>query len=155
MPRLQVAMIDIRPAGLDDLAALAALDSYAPDHQTRVDEIRRWTASGECHVATLERRPTGYIVLNRSFFQQPFIEMVMVGTAFRRRGVGRRLVDYAYAFWPDERIWASANQSNLPMQSLLLRAGFQQSGVVENLDPGDPELIFMHLPLNESWGIRT
>jgi len=29
------------------------------------------------------------------------------------------------------------------MRELLAQLGYQSSGIVENLDPGDPELIFM------------
>jgi hypothetical protein len=35
--------------------------------------------------------------------------------------------------------------SNTPMRELLSQLGYQSSGVVENLDPGDPELIFMKI----------
>jgi hypothetical protein len=33
------------------------------------------------------------------------------------------------------------------MQSLLLKNGYTQSGIIENLDEGDPELIYFK-PLN-------
>ena len=34
------------------------------------------------------------------------------------------------------------NRSNLPMQRLLLNAGFVASGQIDNLDDGDPEQVF-------------
>jgi len=29
------------------------------------------------------------------------------------------------------------------MRALLAKAGFEPSGLIENLDPGDPELVFV------------
>lgn len=37
---------------------------------------------------------------------------------------------------------ASTNRSNEPMRRLLERQGFVASGVVENLDQGDPERVY-------------
>ncbi|WP_177330351.1 hypothetical protein [Pseudomonas sp. CCOS 191] len=37
---------------------------------------------------------------------------------------------------------ASTNRSNEPMRRLLKRQGFVASGVVENLDQGDPERVY-------------
>jgi hypothetical protein len=41
------------------------------------------------------------------------------------------------------KVFTSTNQSNTPMQGLLGKCGFSPSGVIENLDEGDPELLFM------------
>ena len=43
------------------------------------------------------------------------------------------------------KVFTSTNQSNLPMQRLCDRLGFIKSGYVENLDEGDPELIYVKL----------
>lgn len=42
-----------------------------------------------------------------------------------------------------EKIFTSTNASNRPMRQLLIQLGYQHSGTIENLDPGDPELIFV------------
>ena len=42
-------------------------------------------------------------------------------------------------------MFTSTNQSNLPMQRLCDRLGYVKSGYVENLDEGDPELIYVKL----------
>ncbi len=42
----------------------------------------------------------------------------------------------------NDELWTSTNESNGPMQSLLLAEGYQQTGRIDNLDPGDPELVF-------------
>ena len=40
------------------------------------------------------------------------------------------------------KLFTSTNQSNAPMQALLNKLGYRQSGFIENLDEGDPELIY-------------
>jgi hypothetical protein len=40
------------------------------------------------------------------------------------------------------KLFTSTNESNRAMRDLLAHAGFEPSGVVQNLDPGDPELIY-------------
>jgi hypothetical protein len=40
------------------------------------------------------------------------------------------------------RIFTSTNRSNLPMQRLLEGLGYRLSGMVDDLDPGDPELFY-------------
>jgi len=41
-----------------------------------------------------------------------------------------------------KKLFTSTNLSNLPMQSLLAQLNFKLSGVIENLDEGDPELVY-------------
>jgi HicA toxin of bacterial toxin-antitoxin, len=36
--------------------------------------------------------------------------------------------------------FSSTNRSNVPMQALFGKVGFERSGIIHNLDPGDPEL---------------
>ena len=40
------------------------------------------------------------------------------------------------------KLFTSTNQSNTPMQALLALLGYVRSGVIDNLDPGDPELVY-------------
>lgn len=45
---------------------------------------------------------------------------------------------------PQPKLFTSTNRSNLPMRALLLKAGFIESGYIENLDENDPELVFFY-----------
>ncbi len=47
---------------------------------------------------------------------------------------------------PGEKLWTSTNESNVAMRNLLVRLGFIPSGQIDNLDEGDLELVFVHLP---------
>jgi hypothetical protein len=48
-----------------------------------------------------------------------------------------------------EKLFTSTNLSNLPMQSLLAKRGYKLSGVIDNLDPGDPELVYFKFVGND------
>lgn len=136
-------MIKIELCRPKDIQNLIALDKSATTESGRSGQIRDWVAVRQCHMAFREGEPVGFIVYNRAFFHRPFIERVMVAEAFRRQGIGRTLVDHACTVWRREPVWTSTNQSNAPMQALLKGAGFIESGKIDNLDPNDPELVFM------------
>ncbi|MDQ2305679.1 GNAT family N-acetyltransferase, partial [Pseudomonas aeruginosa] len=61
----------------------------------------------------------------------------------RRRGIASALLRQARDDCRGDRLFTSCNRSNLPMRRLLEREGFQPSGVIDNLDEGDPELVFV------------
>ncbi|VTR27566.1 Acetyltransferase (GNAT) family [Serratia fonticola] len=86
----------------------------------------------------------GYGVLNYHFFGCGFIEMLMVGEHCRRRGIGLALIAALKSRCRHPKLFTSTNRSNLPMQRLLLNAGFIASGQVDNLDDGDPEQVFFY-----------
>ncbi|HEY9013319.1 MAG TPA: GNAT family N-acetyltransferase [Devosia sp.] len=140
-------MIEVRPAGRSDIPALISIDPLTLTDVERRQSIARWTAAGQCLVALRAGKVVGYVALTHSFFHQAFVEMLIVAEDDRRSGVGAALVEHCLGLVSNgEKLWSSTNTSNLPMQGLLLKLGFQRSGVVENLDEGDPELIFVRLP---------
>lgn len=134
----------IRAATAQDLPALCAIDTYALEHPGRREEIAAWIAEDACRVIELEGRVAGYGVLANHFFGQAFIELLMVGVSYRRLGIGLALVTSFQESCAGRKLFTSTNLSNHPMQSLLLKAGFRSSGYVDNLDEGDPELVFFY-----------
>lgn len=140
-------MLAIRRATSADVDALIGIDHIAPHSTDRRDAIAEWVALSQCHLAERHGAVAGYVALTRSFFRSPFIEMLIVGAAFRRQGIGRALIEHCIALTPsDEKLWTSTNESNAPMRLLLPQLGFVQTGVFEHLDEGDPELIFLRWP---------
>ena len=140
-------MLAIRLASAADVDALIAIDHVATHSADRREAIAEWTALGQCHLAERDGAVAGYAALTRSFFRSPFIEMLMVGAASRRQGIGRALIEHCITQVPtDQKLWTSTNESNTPMRNLLPQLGFEQTGMFEHLDPGDPELIFLRWP---------
>ncbi|SMP69238.1 N-acetylglutamate synthase and related acetyltransferases [Serratia sp. CC22-02] len=132
----------VRLATETDAAALIALDSAAEDEPQRAAQIRAWCGQGICYLAEEHGMAMGYGVLHYHFFGCGFIEMLMVGDRYRRRGVGLVLIAALKSHCRHPKLFTSTNRSNLPMQRLLLNAGFVASGQIDNLDDGDPEQVF-------------
>jgi hypothetical protein len=42
----------------------------------------------------------------------------------------------------EQKVFTSTNESNKAMQALLSQLNYKRSGIIENLDEGDPELIY-------------
>jgi ribosomal protein S18 acetylase RimI-like enzyme len=139
-------MLEIARSAPRDVARVCAFDPMARDNEERRALLAEWTAGGLVQIGTIDDDIVGFAVLTRHFFQQPFIDLVIVAEGQRRHGHGLALVRHCVELAPGDKIWTSTNQSNLAMQALLAKAGFVPSGRVDNLDPGDPELIFVHLP---------
>lgn len=97
------------------------------------------------HLVLAGDKPVGYAVLRHDWFGWPFLEMLVVHPDHRRQGAGGALLRHLLAGLEGFRVFASANRSNLAMQSLLKSLGFIESGVIHNLDEGDPELVFVKL----------
>jgi ribosomal protein S18 acetylase RimI-like enzyme len=134
--------IDIRVARSADIDELVRLDTVVPRDSTRAEFIRRWVEAGECYVAEGTGRIVGYGVLNYQFFHDGNVDMLMIHPDFRGQGVGRKLLRHLAALCKTEKFWVTTNLSNQPMQMLLASEGFKLSGFVDNLDEGDPELVF-------------
>jgi N-acetylglutamate synthase-like GNAT family acetyltransferase len=134
--------LDIRPARLSDLEALVRLDTVAAHDARRTTQIERWIEGRFCHVIETDGDIAAYGVLHYRFFECGFIEMLMVGENFRRRRLGLTLIGHFQSICERPKLFSSTNRSNEAMQSLLKKAGFRESGHIDNLDADDPEQVF-------------
>ena len=132
----------IRHATMADFESLVALDTIAASEPERRAHIKSWTDAGCCHVIETNGIVSAYGVLTYHFFGNGFVEMVMVGSRFRRRGLGMALVEHFKTICTTPKLFSSTNLSNQQMQKLLNTAGFRTSGYIENLDEDDPEIVF-------------
>ena len=121
---------------------MVALDPFASSQHDRSTAIAEALANGQCLTAESENEILGYVVLNYSFFGFGFIPIIVVAAKHRRRGVGIELLREARSRCTSRKLFASANLSNAAAAALFQAAGFVRSGVVENLDPGDPEVFY-------------
>ena len=138
--------LSIAAAQQDDADQVCAVDRRVLGSATRQEWLRRKIVAGRCIVACAAGHLVGFAVSDRSFFEQPFLELLIVEPAARRQGVASALVRCVEATWAPRRLFTSTNTSNAPMRHLLESLGYARSGVVENLDDGDPERIyFKHL----------
>jgi N-acetylglutamate synthase-like GNAT family acetyltransferase len=136
-------VISIRLAGESDLGAILALDAPAAPHEATLARLAKWISAGQFHIAQVDGLIVGYGVLTENFFGSGFVEALMVGASHRRQAVGTAIMRHFLVSCPTPKLWTSTNLSNLPMQRLLAKEGFTLSGVVDNIDPGDPELFYL------------
>lgn len=132
----------IRVGTPEDVEGLVSFDEVAHRDTRRADHIAQALRSGDCFVAERSGRLVGYVVLTHSFYGNGMIDQLYVAEGHRRSGVGRTLVEFAEARCKTPKLFTSTNLSNKPMQLLLLKLGYKLSGYIDNLDPGDPELVY-------------
>ena len=134
--------ISIREAHSSDIDDILDLDEIARGEAIRADFLRDAVEHGNCLVADRAGRVLGYGVLDYSFYGQGFIPLVYVRADSRRHGVGAELIKSLEARCVTQKLFTSTNDSNQPMKALLSQLGFDPSGIIHNLDPGDPEIVY-------------
>jgi len=133
----------LRRVGPGDLDLLAQADpslAQTPAHRRHIGEL---LGAGYSWAAMNGGEVLGFAIVTRHFFGFPFVDLLVVAEAARRHGVGLALMARCEADHDADRIFTSTNESNAPMRRLLAKADWSVSGVIENLDPGDPELVFV------------
>lgn len=138
-------MIYIRQAVENDIEQICSFDLIAQSENERREFIKREVSSGNCLVAVEDKKVIAYGVLNYNFYQSGFIEMLYVDLNNRQKGVGKELLKHLELFCKTPKLFTSTNLSNLPIQSLLTKSGYILSGIIHNLDEGDPEIIYYKL----------
>jgi ribosomal protein S18 acetylase RimI-like enzyme len=136
-------MISIRLANEGDVEALCSLDLVARREKKRREFIIRSVASGACSVAVAEEEVIGYGVLSYTFYDNGCIEMLYVHSDHRRRGAADALLRHLESVCETSKLFISTNLSNLVMQSLLAKSEYVLSGIIHNLDEGDPEIVYL------------
>lgn len=105
--------------------------------------LKRAFERAEILVAVDNERVLGYIIWNREFFEQAFIWLLRVQAKNRRQGIARALIaEIERRVGSSRKLFTSTNESNPVAQRTFEALGFVRSGRIENLDPGDPELIY-------------
>jgi ribosomal protein S18 acetylase RimI-like enzyme len=124
------------------LSDIAAIDEIVIGNPNRHGFIKDAINSSQCLYASIDDIIVGYAIFERSFFGQGFIDLLIVHPDYRRLGIGKAIIAYIEEHCPTEKLFTSTNQSNIPMQNLCENIGFSRSGYIENLDEGDPEIIY-------------
>ena len=140
---VEQATMAVKRGARFDLGAVAAIDRLVTGSDARAGWLAERFADGHCWVARVEGEIVGFAIFTPSFFRQWFIALLIVHPDHRRRGVGTALVRQCEAICAAPKLFTSTNESNAPMRALLAKLGYEPSGRVDNLDEGDPELVFL------------
>jgi len=139
----RAADIAIRAATAADFDAMRALDALAASDGARVRTLRHAIDAGECLVAWAAGDVLGFAIVDHTFYDHGFLRLLVVRESARRRGIGSALVRAAEERCASAKLFTSTNASNAPMRELLARLGYVRSGTIDNLDPGDPECVYV------------
>jgi ribosomal protein S18 acetylase RimI-like enzyme len=143
-------LVDILKAQTSELEEIVQIDCEVIGNKERMSYIREAIEAGRCLVGKENHEIGGFLIYHTHFFENAFISLVIVSPSKRRRGYASRLIDYMVQMSPTDKIFSSTNRSNHSMQNVFKSSGFQESGTIENLDEGDPELIFYkHRQVND------
>lgn len=135
--------LSLRQATPADARAIKMIDTVVPRDPSRAVYIDAWLEQDLVLVAELAGKLIGYGVLKHAFFRQPQLEMLMIATDYRGQQIGEQLLLALEQHCDSPKFWVTPNLSNYPMQKLLKRLGYTSCGYINELDPGDPELVYV------------
>jgi GNAT superfamily N-acetyltransferase len=135
--------VRVRLAGTRDRRSFPEIDPRVITDLARRDVLDSAIAARMCWLGERAGKPSGYGILSRKFFSRDFVELLYVSEDERRKGLGTALLRAIEDTITADRLFTSTNESNAPMRALLEKCGYRPSGKIDNLDPGDPELIFV------------
>ena len=134
--------MEIRLAKQDDISSICAFDHLAWQDNRR-QFIEDSVASGNASVAILEGQVVGYVVLEYSFFWDAFMTMLYIHGAHRREGIGTALIRHVESMCKTSKLFTSTGELNRPMQALMVKLGYSPSGVINNVDDEEAEIVYL------------
>ncbi|KOS64431.1 GNAT family N-acetyltransferase [Lysinibacillus agricola] len=138
-------MTHLLEACMDHLDEICAIDQEVIGDFSRSEYIRTAINEKRCIIQKTEKGIAGFLIFTNDFFENSFISLVIVKRSERRKGVATALLVFYVEMVDTPKIFSSTNQSNTSMQKVFETTGFIKSGYIENLDEGDPEIIYVKL----------
>jgi len=133
----------IRQAIPKDAQRLYLIDHIAREDADRRSSIDRAIREARCSVVERNEVILGYGIISHEFFGRSFLDLIYIEEQSRGQGLGPKLIEALELQSRSTSLFTSTNQSNLHMQHVLEGLGYEPSGIIHNLDPGDPELVYV------------
>ncbi len=150
---------DIRTASASDLAALEPVVWPPLLAEPKRRRFLRGLDEGEVVVvhagdATESRFGViaAYAWIYEGFFGHTFLAYLAALPQYRRNGLAGMLLDATERRAVTDRVFSSTNVSNAAMQAVFDRYGWRRCGQIDELDPGDPELVYVKFPAAAATG---
>lgn len=125
-----------------ELESIWAIDGTTIGNPSRKDFLANAVRADQCLVARIGDTMVGFGVLDQSFYGQGFISLLVTHPEHRRHGAATALIGRIESICPTEKLFTSTNESNVIAQRVYESLGFVRSGYIENLDEGDPEIVY-------------
>ena len=133
--------MNILKAKIEDLDEILELDYLVVGSLDRGNFIKESIERDNCFILR-DNTIKALLIYDKSFFDNTFISLVVVHPLERRKGYASKLIKELIKTAPTDKIFSSTNKSNLTMKKVFKSLGFIESGLVENLDEGDPEIFY-------------
>ncbi len=133
----------IRLAVKKDLAALVDVDPMARDDGGRGELVRGAIEAQRAWILEVSLCPVGYGIISHDFFGRSFLDLILIAESQRSKGYGPRLIAFLEGLSRSNDLFTSTNQSNSHMRHVLEKLGYERSGIIHNLDPDDPEIVYV------------
>ncbi|PEJ57197.1 GNAT family N-acetyltransferase [Bacillus sp. AFS002410] len=134
--------MEIRKALVNDYESIVFIDSQVIGSRKRENKIHNSIKENRCIVCEINKSIGGFLIFHKFFFGHLFIDLIIVSPRMRRLGIARNLMEYIEKIG-EKKVFSSTNQSNSLMQNVFYTLGYIESGTIENLDEGDPEIVFV------------
>lgn len=144
-----------RYANINDTIEILRMDEKVIHSSSRSGYLSEMIDHHRCLVAEQNASISGFLTFDTNFFGYWFISLVIVDPAYRQKGIATALIKHLEKLCPTSKLFTSTNQSNLPMHNLCDRLGYLKTGIIENLDEGDPEIIYFKRLADENEEIIT
>jgi hypothetical protein len=133
----------IKLANQNDVQDVITLDREMIGHNLRKKQIETAIQHERCLVIHEQSELAGFLLYHTEFFECCFVSLLMIKPSFQRKGLAKALLMSMDIFSPTNKIFSSTNQSNEVMHNVFERFGYIKSGIIENLDEDDPEIIYL------------
>lgn len=108
----------------------------------REEKITKAIMDNECFIILADYREVGFVIFDYRFFDQGWIELIIIDEEYRGKGIGGKVFDLICEQCKTNKVFTSTNSSNTRMQRALAKADFSFAGEIKGLDDGDPELFY-------------
>ncbi|ANC78401.1 acetyltransferase [Fictibacillus phosphorivorans] len=140
--------MEIQNAKKHHLHKIIELDKKMIGSDHRKDEIHQAIKEERCLILYEEEEVAAFLIYHTHFFDCCFISLIMVDPAHQRKGLASSLLTHMSKISPTNKLFSSTNESNESMKKVFIKNHFKKSGFVDNLDEGDPEIIYFKKLLN-------
>ncbi|MEM1134996.1 MAG: GNAT family N-acetyltransferase [Bacteroidota bacterium] len=143
---IEMERIGLRMATKKDKSLVVTFD-YALDKDEHIElkreeKITKAISDKECFIVLADNREVGFIIFDYRFFDQGWIELIIIEEKYRGKGIGGQAIDLICKQSKTNKVFTSTNSSNIQMQKALTKVGFAFAGKIDGLDDGDPELFY-------------
>ncbi|MET3727234.1 ribosomal protein S18 acetylase RimI-like enzyme [Fictibacillus halophilus] len=134
--------MEIQNARETDFYKIIELDKKMIGSDHRKEEIVQAIKEERCLIMYQEDKIAAFLIYHTHFFDCCFISLIMVDPAHQRKGLASSLLAHMSKISPTNKLFSSTNESNESMKKTFIKNQFKKSGFVDNLDEGDPEIIY-------------